>query len=369
MLVSVISDGHLDHGVHGLWNIQAWQRACKTIIAEQHDACVVGGDLFNTGNPTGEAILQAAIGMRRMVEAGVAVVYVCGNHEWIDVDVSRGHRPAAMALNEIDGVTVAIKPKVLALESGLHLALMPWPAPAMGSEDSHLDAIRRVIDACDDIDEPCLAIAHAAVAETKLRGSELELAALTREWTVPRSEIDVPEALGHTALGHIHQRISLSPTCGYVGAMEAITFADEGQDKGFSVLSLDGDEWHEELEIVGHRRFATLQLDDIDQQIERLDEGAIVRVEIPEGAHDDDVPLSIISDAGLVYKGTHRPSATQSERDERSVTAGADDFCPIEHMEIDNDVTLLERYAEREHINNADIEDMLYEADMALGWN
>ena len=369
MLVSVISDGHLDHGVHGLWNIHAWQRACKTIIAEQHDVCVVSGDLFHTGNPMGEAILQAAQGMRRMVEAGVAVVYVCGNHEWIGVDVSRGHRPAAMALNEIDGVTVTTKPKVLTLDSGLHLALMPWPAPAMGSEGAHLDSIRRVIDTCDGVDEPCLAIAHAAVAETKLRGSEIELAALTREWTVARSEIDIPEVLGHTALGHIHQRIALSPTCGYVGSIEAITFADEGQDKGFSVLSFEDGEWHEELEVVGHRNFATLQLDGIDQQIERLDEGTIVRVEIPEGGHDDDVPLSTISDAGLVYKGPYRPPATQQERAERAVVAGADDFCSIEHIEVDDDVTLLERYAERESITDEDIEDMLYEADMALGWN
>ena len=369
MLASVIADGHLCHGVHGLFNTAAFRRACNVVIAEQHDVCIAAGDLFNTGNPPGEAIVEAAKGMRRMAEAGVEVIYVCGNHEWIGVDVSRGHRPASMALNEIPGVTVVDKPELVTLDSGLHLALMPWPAPTVGSEEAHLDSIRRVIDACDGVDEPCLAIAHAAVAETKLRGSELELAALTREWTIPRSEIDVPEVLGHTALGHIHQRIALSPTCGYVGALEAITFADEGQARGFSVLSYEDGEWFEEHEAVGERHFATLQIEGIDQQIERLREGTIVRVEIPDGGSEDDVPLPTILEAGLVYKGTYRPPATQSERAERSVDAEAGDFCPIEHIEIDDDLTLLGHYAERERIDDDDLDDMLYEADMALGWN
>ena len=368
MRVSVIPDGHLDHGVHGLWNIEAWRRACKRIIAERHDVCVVGGDLFHTGNPKGEAIRQAAIGMRRMADAGVTVVYVCGNHEWIGVDVSRGHMPAAMALNEIDGVTVVIKPKALRVEPGICLALMPWPAPELGSEASHMESIRRIIEVCGEQDDPCLAIAHAAVAETKLRGSEIELAALTREWTVARSEIDVPEVLGHTALGHIHQRVALSPTCGYVGSMEAITFADEGQDKGFSVFSLHRGGWHEDLAVVGRREFATLQLSDIDDQIERLGEGAIVRVEIPEGARDEDIPLQLIKDAGLVSKGAYRPPS-QSDQEERSVDADAEDFCALNDIEVDDDMTLLERYAERERINEEDTEDMLDEATAALGWD
>ena len=93
MKVAVLADCHVDHGVHQRWASTAWKRATTDIANETFDVCVVAGDLFHTGKPVSEAVMVCVDGLKTMTAAGVQVLVVAGNHEWIRVRSRDAHRP------------------------------------------------------------------------------------------------------------------------------------------------------------------------------------------------------------------------------------------------------------------------------------
>ncbi len=283
MKVAALADCHLDHGRHnGQWNDTAWNAAIDSIADGGYDACLIVGDLFERGQAAGEAINLAGWSMKRLARAGVPVVYVVGNHEWIRVPP--GHRPASHALGVIDGVQVAAEAGWVRA-GDLSVACLPWPT---AEAEPQPESARRLAELADSHEGPRLAAAHAMVTGAKAmtrHGSEMDLASASTS-TAALGDIDVPQAFSRTLLGHVHRRQNLSETCSYVGSIDRITFADEGQKRGYSELVWDDENraWSETLIEVATREFRTLAPGD---PLDGLDKGTFIRLDLDKGDQGD----------------------------------------------------------------------------------
>ena len=297
-----MADCHFDHGRHGEWNESAWDRAVGRIAAHDFNACIISGDLFERGQATGEALNRVAHSLMEIVGSGTPVVYLLGNHEWIRVP--SGNRTAASVLDCIDGVTVVDRPSIV--EAGeVLVAALPWPVPGGESQADSAARLAEELDARCGSGDPRIAAAHSMVtgAKAKLRhGSEVDLAMLSGEATATLAEIDLTEAFARTLLGHVHRRQKLSETCGYIGAIDRITFADEGQKRGFSVLTWDGDTggWTEKLSATATREFLTVPP---HADLDEIAEGTLVRVDVDMGDSSDFNPREAAR-RGIRYCGT-----------------------------------------------------------------
>ena len=293
MRVAVLADCHIDHRSHGLDAFGAWRRACKWVTGHEVDVAVIAGDMFHTGHADGVAINRAMRGLNHITKAGIPVLIVIGNHEWIDAQSPSGSVRRTLQAEAFDcmpGVKVCTEPGIVAIpNTDLRIAALPWPKPGEGHL-AQAEAAGRMAEALSD-NGPNLCVAHAAVEGATVitkRGSERDLWGVTGEPVTPLEAIDIPEIFGHTSVGHIHRRQNLSPTCSYVGSNEAFTFADEGQAKGFSILDLDGStgRWHEQQVVVGDHHFVTVE---VGGDMEQLPEHAIVRLIVPDETPNEQV--------------------------------------------------------------------------------
>ena len=364
--VAILADCHLDHGTHRLWADGAWEQATNDIAEGGYEAAVIVGDLFHTGKPIPEAMLRCMAGLRRMTEAGVPVVIVAGNHEWIGVRSMELHRPPTLVFNEMDDVTAVIQPEGIWITPDLWVAALPWPAP--GSHASVMTQAEDALFLADEasrIDAPKLMGCHAAVKEAMLwGGSETEMcSASTPTNTVGLKDLDIPDAFSHVSLGHIHNRQNLSQTCSYVGGLEAFTFIDEGRIGAWSSLELiDPTDpsfgWIERKMECGHHQFATVGLAD---DLSGLEPGTMVRVRILDGESRFGFDESQIGEHGLVFAGW---------KDERR-DAEIDVEMPLledEDKPLDM-IKLVDRWSQRKRLTER--EDALYKDAVTkeLGWS
>ena len=359
MKLVLVADCHIDHNQHGLWAVEPWMEACEWAASEGCDVFIVAGDLFHTGKPSSEAICCAIEGFKLAASGGAECVLVAGNHEWIGVTRQRTRRSPAGLLDETGFVHAPAEPTALQLECGLWLGAAPWPTPGGDNVTSWPDQVAELAEDADTHDGPRLLVAHAPIAEAQVHpGSEVELRVLTRDWTVPAAELDLGP-FDAVRVGHIHRRQDVTERLAYVGSLDRFTFADEGQEKGFSVLEWDDDAegFTDTLIETDARQFATLAIgDDLDD----IPEGALVRVELEPGQSATEVDRDALDDAGLqlvkVIAGTR--SDPESARAAEAVASLA---------EIDP-AELLDEWAEREGIAGDDLYDLQDAGQDVLGW-
>ena len=279
MKIAALADCHIDHGRHnGQWNNEAWADAMSKIGAGGYDACLIVGDMFERGQAAGEALNLVGESLKGLVRQGIQVVYVVGNHEWIRVPP--GHRPAALTLGLIDGVHVMSEPGWVKAGE-LDVACLPWP---LVDGEQQEESAKRLKDEASGIDGPRIAAAHAMVVGAKgltRHGSEMDLASAGSA-TAGMADVDEPDVFARTLLGHVHRRQDLSPTCSYVGSIDRITFADEGQTRGYSELVWDEitSSWSEKLVTVATRDFKTIAP---GADLEGIPKGTFIRMNLDEG--------------------------------------------------------------------------------------
>lgn len=365
MRVVVLSDSHIDHGVHGFDAHDAWRNATEWVLEHGAELVVVAGDMFHTGRSGGVSLNLAGDSFVSWGKADIPVVVLVGNHEWI------GARPAAtgkcLPVEAFDGyskVRVVRKPRLIKVpNSDLAVAAMPWPEPGQGAE--HVEAAAgRLAEKCEQHDGPRIAVAHAAVegASVKtLRGSEIDLWRFASEPVVSLDAIDVPEAFGHTALGHVHRRQSLSDTCSYVGSTEAMGFSDQNMLKGFSSFEWDdtAGRWDEVFVEAGVRRFLTLDVmpgcEGIEDQMLEMEPGTLVRLRFGDGADSGDASAaraSVKEGGGSVIARIDASTDRGSGDDPEEWLEEADDET-LAHFDMTLE-ELMERYCEHVNVPESD---------------
>ena len=355
----MLADCHIDHGTHRLWADGAWEQACADIAAGGYVAAVVAGDLFHTGRPSAEALMRCVQGLRCMTRAGVRVVIVAGNHEWIGVRAALQHRPPTAVLDELPDVVAVTQPAGLHVCDGLWVAALPWPAASMaGQQPQHA---LRLAEQATHVDAARLAVGHAAIVEAvRWPGSEAELSAAPPAATAALADVDHPDVFERTLLGHFHTPRALSPTCGYVGGLECFTFADEGRVGGWVSLDRVGGGWVPTFVEAGKHRFETI---DMDTDLAAVAAGTVVRVRVRAGQSRLDFDSGAVAKAGLRFAGFY---------DESVATAAASTLsrAPLEPTERSpaDIVALLDRWAEQRRLTARDRSLLRRAADDLLGW-
>lgn len=233
---------------------------------------VIAGDLFETHAPDGALVGAVVRELHRLVDAGIPVVTVPGNHDEITYHDSIYRRrsddwpgvlvrhplPSHVATLDVGGVPVYLY--ALAYTGGV-------------------TPVHRPLDAFPRLDAPGL---HLAVFHGTLG-----------DWAGERSLPLDAEALAHArydyvALGHIHQhqarRLGATPAV-YCGAVEGKDFADPGVGH-WTVVEVDGAPGRFSVEVRLHpapaQRHRTLEID-----AGRFDDLAALQAEIGRLADPD----------------------------------------------------------------------------------
>jgi exonuclease SbcD len=240
--------------------LAAIDRAWDLAADEGIDAVLVAGDVFDGYRPEAEIEREWAARVSRLMDAGIPLVVVVGNH---DAPARRG---AASHLDVYDrlpleSVRVFSVPELATVEtkSGpLQVVGIPWPVRGKFFDDETgdipadadvSDQIEGIIDDLIlpelDSNVPAVLLGHLWLREGSL--SSEKTFAVGPDPIIPASVV-VRDEFAYAALGHLHKHQEVPGTDGravYAGGLCSINFADEGVPKGAVVaeVSTDGCSW------------------------------------------------------------------------------------------------------------------------------
>ena len=275
------------------------------LVTEPVDLLLIAGDIYKNRTPNPTHQREFARRIRRVVQAGIPVFILTGNHD-VPAASGRAHSVEIFDALEIAGVTIASRMRIHRIETrggAVQIIAVPWlNRQALLTKDdiqglpmSALDAemLHRVEDWLDravmelDPGIPTVLAFHGTLAGATY-GSERAVM-LGHELVLPRSVVARP-GVDYVALGHIHkhQAIGDDPPAVYPGSLERVDFGEEDETKGFVVVDLgkDATTWRF-VEVVA-RPFVTIEADvrEAPEPMERIRRaiaghrltGAVVRV-------------------------------------------------------------------------------------------
>jgi exonuclease SbcD len=334
--------------------------AVDAAIARKADAVVFAGDAYRNREPNPTHQREFARRIHRLVNDGIPVLLVAGNHDLPSQPAKASSLDVFSAL-EVPGVTVVRTPGVVEVEtrSGvIRCACLPaLPRSALIEEgDRRLDAdalrralSRRLAQIASKLAEaiaesppdtprrrsaalcPAILVAHVGV-EGAMVGSETSLVS-GAEPLVPLSAV-TDSKYAYVALGHVHrfQEMNARPPVVYCGSPDRVDFGEEGQEKGFVIVDLEVDRaspsgWRASYEFARTpaRRFVTIDVEvsgeDATLQVERAIESAktaeaVVRVRVSmdeEQPLDEDGLRALLREAFLalpIYRDVRSRAAT-----------------------------------------------------------
>lgn len=334
-------DGHIDSDAHGTLNPttginKAWEsharvlsNAVEEAISRDAGFFLHAGDGFKNGRPSQEAVLLFADVFKPLVEAGIPLVLLGGNHELLQVPLSQ--RTATETVGDLlkphgEVHVVERDPRLVRLSSGVQVAALPWLSKSrilqrIGAEGDDpmegdrkvaqfaLDSLGRLSEEADE-SAPYILASHVTVDDVRIdslaegakRGSEIDIAQVFAEPIVPRRGIE-ESPVSYAALSHIHARQRMGGKCFYAGSPDRLTMTDADDPKSVNVVTVGDDNTLEKVEHVdtGARAMHSIALTDSDAEdrIGDLAEGALVRLVLPAG--ESVAPESIrkmVADAG-----------------------------------------------------------------------
>ncbi len=342
-------------------------------LTERVDAAVFCGDAFRDRHPDPTYQRDFARRIGRLARGGVAVVLVAGNHDLPAMLVKATSLDIFHALEVPNVYVSARKEEVfrLPLRGGgeLQVATFPYPNRSrlllsdeqrrrpLREQEEKLRALltgnlARLAERIDP-DVPAILVGHLMVLGADL-GSEQRMV-LGYEPDVLLGAVAQP-AFDAVLLGHVHRGQvlrSAAPPVFYAGSLERIDFGDEGQEKGFYLVEIEGTARPRAVSYrfvpLNARCFLTLEVDashgaPMERAMESISRavesgqvaGAVVRLRLrvrPEDAGQVDVAAlrRALADAFFVAALT-----VEVERPERTSFRG-----PLERIEP---LEALERY-------------------------
>jgi len=221
------------------------------------DLVIFAGDAYKrrTPNPTYQRAFASRI--KRLVDAGVPIVLLVGNHD-LPTMVQRASTVDIFSTLDVPNVIVGRTEEIHIVETArgpVQVATVPYPIRQRllahddyrGLSVEELDrALQEIVHGNIqalakqlDLDVPAVLTAHLSVSEATY-GSERSVM-IGRDAVVLKSALDDP-AWDYVALGHVHKHQSLNgshqPPIVYAGSLERIDFGEEGDPKGFCWVEL-----------------------------------------------------------------------------------------------------------------------------------
>ncbi|MEV4558662.1 exonuclease SbcCD subunit D [Kitasatospora sp. NPDC049285] len=248
------SDWHLGRSFHRE-NLHDAQRAfldhlVATVEAEQVDAVLVAGDVYDRALPGLEAVALFDDVLWRLAELGTPTVFISGNHD------SARRLGVASRLIDRAGIHLRTDPGALADPVVLHDAHgpvavygLPYLEPALvrdrlglargGHEQvlaAAMDAVRTDL-AARPAGTRAVVLAHAFVTGGEPSDSERDIA-VGGVQSVPAGVFD---GVHYVALGHLHGCQTLAPHLRYSGSPLAYSFSETRHHKSMWLVDLDAD--------------------------------------------------------------------------------------------------------------------------------
>ncbi len=248
-------------------------------LENEADLVVFAGDAYKTRDPSPTYQRAFAQRVKRLVDAGVPVVLLVGNHDLplmpqrastVDIfhtlavpNVYVGREEGVLRIQTRRGpVQVAVVPfpirtRLLAHEEYRGRSLPELDAALQEIVNGNIGALARQIDP----EVPAVLVAHLSVAGATY-GSERGVM-IGRDTVILLSALTDP-VWDYVALGHIHRHQSLHngyPPVVYSGSLERIDFGEEKEPKGFCWVQLRRRETTWRFVEVNARPFVTIEAD------------------------------------------------------------------------------------------------------------
>ncbi len=261
--------------------LRSFDEMVDKAIETRADLVLFAGDAYKTREPTQTQQREFAKRISRLTTSGIPVFLLAGNHDMPNA-AGRATATEIFATLEVPGVTVAGKPGLYIIDTAsgkIQIIALPWlrRGALLTREDTRnltMEEINRKLQTTlTGIIEgyvkqlnpslPAILAAHVWVTGAKL-GSE-RMMTIGQEHTLLLSSVANP-ALDYVALGHIHRRQVLNedPPVVYSGSMERVDFGEEGDEKGYYVVDITGEDGQRKtaysFQPVRARRFLTLDV-------------------------------------------------------------------------------------------------------------
>src|SRR4051794_25848475 len=245
------SDWHLGRSLHraDLRDAQAafLDHLVETARAEQVDAVLVAGDVYDRAVPSVEAVELCEQALVRLRETGARVVLISGNHD--------SARRLGFGSRLVDAAGVHLRTRVAAAAEPVVLTGADGPVCVYGVPYLEPEAVRSELP-------PETGRGHAAVLQAALAGVRADLAArgpvrsvvLAHAWVgqavasdserditvggVASVPADLFDGFTYTALGHLHGPQVLDDGLRYSGSPLAYSFSEAAHVKGSWLVEL-----------------------------------------------------------------------------------------------------------------------------------
>ncbi|PWD98649.1 metallophosphoesterase family protein [Marinilabilia rubra] len=293
---------------------------CEIADKEAVNAVIIAGDLFDTFNPSTEAVDLFYKGLKRLAADGQrAVIAIAGNHDSPD----RIEAPDPLARecgiiftgypnSEVQPFSLDSGLKVLQSDQGFLEIRLPGDHPPLRivttpyanelrlktflAPDDKEASLRQVLNDswqttadkyCDDKGINLLVTHLFMIQEgTKMpEEPEDEKPILYIGGAQPVFSSDIPSNIQYTALGHLHRYQEVKGANGpaiYTGSPLAYSFAEANQQKHISLIDAEPGKPVNttRIELKSGRRLLRKRFEDIDQAVQWLSENQDVYVEL-----------------------------------------------------------------------------------------
>jgi DNA repair exonuclease SbcCD nuclease subunit len=287
---------------------QAFHESVDKIIESECDFVVHSGDLFDEPRPQVKAMVEARDAIDRLLEAGILVFAIAGNH---DILMRKGALPPHAIYKKIEMLT----PKKPTREfEGMLICGLPYHSKMHAS--ALRDKLKELEKEAKNYDNSILLL-HQGV--DKYFGLEYEL-----------KIGDIPGGFDYYALGHIHKRIEDDFGGGklvYPGSTEMWRMDELGDfeksGKGFVIVDTSNFDV-KRMNLEGTRKFLNVEIgapSDFDfEKIEREigDSRPVVNVKINPDLEYNDVLGRIKELEGEVLRLAIKKGVVKKEHDEFS---------------------------------------------------
>ncbi|PAB57526.1 exonuclease SbcCD subunit D [Anaeromicrobium sediminis] len=296
--------GKLVHGIH-MTEDQAYilEEFIKLIEIEKPQVVIIGGDLYDRSIPPVEAVELLDYVFTRIIDMGVKIVAIGGNHDSAD-RVSFGNKILKNKGLYIEGkIKDTIEPIKIEDEYGpVNFYLLPYADPVIVREvykneevKSHDMAMKVIIDKIKENmnkDERNILVCHSFLrgdSDPETSESELPLSIGGSEYVSVDHFLD----FDYVALGHLHrpQRVK-EEKIRYSGSLLKYSFSETTQNKSVTLIDMKEDG---QVEIKFEKLKTIRDMRKIKGEINKLLDPSVY-----EGTNCEDYIMAILTDEGEI---------------------------------------------------------------------